>query len=348
MGFYDAEYLRLKQACGAEMPGLRTTLMALDSGTINAAGTMTGGPILTTGTAAGTIPANRLVKAHTDATLLVGTLASKRIIGVNAGAAVLVTETVTLGVGYVTGVAAEPIIAGDSLKCGDNGRLLVLADADHLSTVIGTGTAGNFGNQPANDGVEVGSASAADTTQTVTIIGTTQATDTVVVETVTLTGTTFVSTTKVDWGFILAVKLSASCAGTITIREASANAAITTITTGILQAGVVVIDAASQGCHGLIPAIAAAAASTKVVGVLYEPATGAADAYMAEALAGTAVTALPVAANRIKEIFLGDVATGTVATVTSAASEDDEQLKIGKAVASIATAASGTILLMPV
>ena len=104
------------------------------------------------------------------------------------------------------------------------------------TTTTGNGVA--FGNQPANDGVEIGSDSAADTTQTATVIGTTNGTDTVVVESIALTGTTFVSTVKTDWGVILAVKLSASCAGTVTFREASGNAAITTITTGNTAKGV--------------------------------------------------------------------------------------------------------------
>ena len=299
------------------------------------------------GTAAGIVPVNRLVKGHTDGTLLVGTLDSKRIIGANVEAAAVSGWEMRLSVGYVTAVAAEPILTGDLLKCGDNGRILQLADADNVDTVIGTGTAGNFGNQPANDGIEIVSASAADTTQTVTIIGTTQAEDTLVSEDVVLTGTDAVATVKVDWGFVVAVKLSASCAGTVTIREASANATIITLTTGVLSKGVVEIAAASQGCHGLIPYIKAAAASTKVVGVLYEPATGAADALMAEALDGTTAATLPAAANRIKEIYLGDVATGTVATVYTCATEDDEHVCVGKAVADIATAGSGIIFLRP-
>jgi hypothetical protein len=94
-----------------------------------------------------------------------------------------------------------------------------------LDTTTPVGSA--FTNQPANDGIEVVSDSALDITQTVTIIGTTTGTDTVVVETVTLTGTTAVSTVKTNWGIVLAVKKSAVTAGTVTVREASANATIT-------------------------------------------------------------------------------------------------------------------------
>jgi hypothetical protein len=331
MAMPDSEYQKLKFACGSEMPNLKALSERY----------LTSGALHRTGTAAGTIPANRLVKGHTDGTLLVGTLGSLRILGVNAGDAVVATDTVDLSTGLVDVVAAEPILAGDNLKCGDNGRVLQMADADNLNTVIGTGTAGNFGNQPQNDGVEIISDAAGDTTQSITIIGTTQATDTLVSETVALNGTTQVSTTKTDWGFIVAVKLSASCAGTVTVREASANATIITLATTVLSAGVVEVAAAAQGAHGLIPYIKAAGASTKTVGVLYEPATGAADALMAEALNGTTAAPLPAAANLIKEIYLGDVATGTVATVYTNATEDDENVRVGRATEDIATGATG-------
>lgn len=350
MTLTDDEYMRLKQACRGEVPYLRTALNSLTTLQSQADAADAQAPFgtwLFTGTAAGTIPADRLIKAHTDGTLLVGTAASKRIIGANAGSQVLVTETATIGTGYVEVVAAEPIIAGDLVKCGDNGRILQVADADNLSTSLGTGTAGNFGNQPNNDGIEVVSDDAGDTTQTCTIIGTTTGTDTLVSETVTLTGTSQVATTKTDWGYVVAIKLSASCAGTVTVREASGNATIITLATTVLSAGVVEVAAASQGAHGLIPYIKAGGASTKYVGVLYEPAGGTADALMAEQLNGATAAPLPAAANLVKEIYLGDVATGTVATVYTNATEDDEHVVVGKAVDSISAAGTGTIFLRP-
>ena len=135
-------------------------------------------------TADGTIPGNRLVKGHTDGTLIVGTLGSKRIIGVNLESDQKVLGMpLQLGTGYQTVVAAEPIIAGELIKCGDNGRVLQLADADNVSTVIGTGTAGNITTQPSNDGIEIVSNDADDIGVPVTIIGTTNGGHTVVVET---------------------------------------------------------------------------------------------------------------------------------------------------------------------
>jgi hypothetical protein len=299
--------------------------------------------------AAGAIPANRLVKGHTDGTYLVGTLAAKRIIGVNGPSAAAVGTKMSVLTGYQTVVAAEPIIAGELIKCGDNGRVLQLADADNLSTVIGTGTAGNITTQPSDDGIEIVSDDAEDIGVPVTIIGTTNGGHTVVVETKAThaeDGTTAVSTTKTDWGVVLAVK-AGDHAGTLTIREASGSVAICTLATGINSFGVIEVAAASQGAHGLIPYIKAGGESTKEVGILYEPATGAADAYGAAALNGTTAAALPAAANLVKEIYLGDVATGTVATLYTNATEDDEQVTVGKAVTTMTSGGTGVAFIRP-
>lgn len=297
---------------------------------------------------AGAIPANRLVEAHTDGTFLVGTLASKRIVGVNGPSAAAVGSDVSVLTGYQAVVAAEPIIAGELIKCADNGRVLQLADADNLSTVIGTGTAGAFANQPADDGIEIVSDDADDLGVSVTIIGTTHGADTVVVETV-LTddeaGTTAVSTEKVDWGVVLAVK-TGDHAGTITVREASGNATIIALDTGTNAAGVAEVAAAAQGAHGLVPYIKAAAESTKQVGMLYETTAGA-DAYDSNALNGTSAVAMNAAANLVKELYLGDVAEGTVATMYTNATEDDEQVTVGKALTTMTSGGSGVAFIRP-
>ena len=69
---------------------------------------------------------------------------------------------------------------------------------------------GGFGNQPTEDGLEILSDDAADTTQTVTVYGTiTAATTTVTSETITLKGTTAVPTTEVTWQNILGIEVSA-------------------------------------------------------------------------------------------------------------------------------------------
>ncbi|MGE5436618.1 MAG: hypothetical protein ACM3O3_05270 [Syntrophothermus sp.] len=104
-----------------------------------------------------------------------------------------------------------------------------------------------FGNQPDDDGVEIVSNSASDTGEC-TIWGTDHDTGVLCYETVTLTGTTPVSTTKTDWGNIIGIFLGretgkniTAAVGTITIREASGNATITTITAGVFHAGMLIL-----------------------------------------------------------------------------------------------------------
>ena len=299
--------------------------------------------------AAGTIKANRLIKGHTDGTILEGDLGSVRILGVNAAAAqVTATNDVQIAIGFATVVAAEPIQAGDRLKCGDNGRVLVLNVAD---TTIGTGTGGNFGNQPTDDAIEIVSSEAADVGIEVTIIGTTHGGVTVVTETIETDGTdgtTAVETTKQNWGVVLAVKTAGGHAGTLTVRKKTGPGTIITLATTVDAAGVVEVAAAAQGAHGLIPYATAEGATSKVVGVLYSPATGAADAYGAVALNGTAKQALPAAANLVKEIYIGDVEnTRSPAVKTNATADTTAGLVCGRGVATIAAGASGVGRIAP-
>lgn len=100
----------------------------------------------------------------------------------------------------------------------------------------GGSAATNFANQPANDGIEVVSSAAGDTTQTLTLVGTTTGGGVTVFETITLNGTTQVATTKTNWGNLHLAILSATTTGTVTIREASGNATIATISPGDLHA----------------------------------------------------------------------------------------------------------------
>jgi hypothetical protein len=95
-----------------------------------------------------------------------------------------------------------------------------------------------FTNQPANDGVEGISSSASDT-QVCTIYGTVSGGNerVVVSEALTLTGTSQASTTRTNWNNILGIRCASNAVGTITFREASGNATITTITAGNAVAG---------------------------------------------------------------------------------------------------------------
>ena len=102
-------------------------------------------------------------------------------------------------------------------------------------------------NQPTDDGVEVVSDSTSDT-MLCTIFGTTNSTGVLAHETITLNGTTVVSTVKTDWGNIYGIILSKAdgsqltrATGTITIREASADQTITTITGTNFHAGMMIL-----------------------------------------------------------------------------------------------------------
>lgn len=92
-----------------------------------------------------------------------------------------------------------------------------------------------FTNQPAGDGVELISNNAADT-QLVTVWYTDQTTGALTSETITMNGATQVSLTSTNVGNVVGVYLgdvygknSVPATGTITVREASGNATITTI-----------------------------------------------------------------------------------------------------------------------
>jgi hypothetical protein len=297
-----------------------------------------------TETADGTIPSNRLVEINASGEHVVGTAASHTIVGVNmAAAAVAATQEFPLGWGVCSVVSATPILAGTVLKGADNGRVTRLADADTVSgTIMAVAAGGGFANQPANDGVEVVSSSAADTTRTATIIGTTNGGVVVVVETVTLNGVTFVPTVKVDWGLVLAVKLSAACVGTITVREASHDAAIITLAPGVLSAGVTAVTATTQGAYNTIPSVVADGASTKVAGMKYTQNNGTTVAYQAVAQNGATAAPFATAALLVTEVYTGDVAGATASTFAVSATEEDEFHKVGKALTT-ATAAGQTI-----
>lgn len=185
-------------------------------------------------------------------------------------------------------------------------------------TIKTTAAGAAFTNQPANDGVEIVSSNAADTTQSATVYGTTQGTETVVVETVALNGTTAVPTVKVDWGLILGVSLSASCAGTVTFREASANQTITTITTGVLSKGIETVSPAANAFN-LKPTFVASGATTKVIGL-----DGLApDDTTARRDAQDINGATPVAANltfgQITKVLTGDLESSVTVTVSVSA-----------------------------
>lgn len=182
-------------------------------------------------------------------------------------------------------------------------------------TAITTGAGGAFVllGQPQNDTLQVLSSSAADTTKSVTVYGTTTGTNTLVAETIALNGTTPVDSVKTDWGFILAVKLSAVCAGTITVQEKSGGVDVTTLTTGTVAKGVETVT--STNYHNRLVEFVASGATTKVIGFKGTDADGNTQ-YDSKALAGTAVTYSNLPFTTVTEIYTGDIESSRTATVT--------------------------------
>lgn len=91
-----------------------------------------------------------------------------------------------------------------------------------------------FAQLAAEDDVEVGSSTLADTTQTVTIYGIDN-TGKRASEDVTLTGSTFVTSSK-TWRYIDQAELDIACLGTVTIRRDTGDTFITSIPIGSLDA----------------------------------------------------------------------------------------------------------------
>lgn len=232
--------------------------------------------------------------------------------------AVIVRLTLTDGSTVDLPVPANSALAGSHRWCRVNAT--GTTNAGHsgaaYEVIHTTGNGAAFTNQPANDGVEIVSDNAADTTQTATVYGTTTGTDTVVVETVALNGTTAVSTTKTDWGVVLGVTLSASCAGTVTFREASGNATITTITTGNLSKGV---ETVTTSYPTTTPTVVASGATTKQIG-LYGTALNSNAQGDSQALTGATPVAMNLSFGTETLALTGDLESNR--TVTFAVSSD--------------------------
>lgn len=216
--------------------------------------------------------------------------------------------------------------AGQPLKAGASGKVLPMIDTagSGVTMKATTGNGAAFTNQPANDAIEVLSSDNADIGQIVTLIGTTTGTDDVVAQNVTLNGTTFVASAKSDWGVLLAVKLSAVCAGTVTVREASANQTIVTLATTVLSAGVETVTAANQRAYNVAPTIVADGASTKQVGILGTNSAGTA-IYDSQALNGTTAVTMNSAFRTVTELYNGDVENTVDVTLKTGASESLEK-----------------------
>ncbi len=221
-------------------------------------------------TAAENIPANALCEMDSNGDIILASPNSTCVLGVNKeGEDVSSQDPILVGVSGVMKVVADSLVEGGTLlKVGYNGKVLRLVTGDLANSVIGTGSGGDFQNQPSGDAVEVGSDNDADTTQKVTLYGTRVGQgNTIFTETITLNGTTFVSSTITDWDKILGVEIDNTTSGNITIREASGDLTITTISPGNTQSGIHYITEDSRAFNTK-PIVKANGTTSKTIGVV--------------------------------------------------------------------------------
>jgi len=179
-----------------------------------------------------------------------------------------------------------------------------------------TGAGGNFGNQPANDSVQVISDNGADTTQTVTIIGTVFGTDTLVSESLPLAGLSPVTSSGAAWGVIVAVKITGTTAGTVTVRETSGGATITTLAAGTNPtAGVSTPSSTFYGGAQVINMVADGS-TTKQVGYYGNGIVATYDSD-SQALSGTTTVQSNIPLKDVQEFYIGDVESTRTVTFTS-------------------------------
>lgn len=208
----------------------------------------------------------------------------------------------------VSNVVINPVKQSD----GSSTTVYYKVGTNGIGSAI-TGSA--FGNQPANDGVEIVSSEAADTTQNITVWYTRNgAGDTVSSQTALLTGTTEVVLTDTDIELVLGVELDAVCAGTVTVREASGNATITTIAPAGLRSGVTLITDDDAG--GTYVRMVGSGATTKQVGLV---GTDTSDAALldSQALNGTTSVLSNSRFNTVTKVLHGDLESNRTVTLTA-------------------------------
>lgn len=283
-------------------------------------------------TAGEAVEANRVVYFNTDTEAIYkATENLSTAIGVNISGAVDADDDIYVGIGLATVVADQEIEAGNLIKTAADGRVISLVTSDFSGDTMEAGAGGNFGNQPTGDTVEIVSDNAEDIGQEITIWGTTHGGDgTVTSVTEELDGTTEVVTEKDDWGVILGIELAEEAAGTVTIREGSADQTITTITTGNLTAGILEVEDEIRAFNQK-PTIVADDATTKSFSVIGTDEDHAALTEKATALTGASAVTLANKYNTITRILVGDVESARTVTLKVGAL-DATNLKIGKAI----------------
>ena len=269
------------------------------------------------------IAAGRLCE-QTSNTVKLATEQNSASLGVTRSA-ISASGTGNVQAGYVPILAACALTKLDRLAPRASGYVGKMMTAQ--TTILSATAGGNFGNQPAGDAVDVVSDDNSDLLQTATIYGTiTGATDSITSEVVVINGTTGNTTNITTWQNILAVKLSASCAGTVTISENSGSATITTIATTVLSAGVA--TATTTQAFGLIPRHDGSGATTSPIALIGTGIDGTA-LTVVDAMNGTTEedhATTPY--GTVDEIYLGAVASSVNVTVLSNESTESDSLGI--------------------
>jgi hypothetical protein len=181
-------------------------------------------------------------------------------------------------------------------------------DGEITTSLVGAGT-------PAK--VEIVSAAAGDTTQVATLFGLDSAGTTAQSEQLTLTGTNAVTSSLV-YSEILGVRLSAACAGAVTVNDIGGTPTLVTIAISVLTAGVVVCT--DMPVAGVVIDLVSDGASTKDALVVGASETGAA---AIEQVTLTGVTPVSTTGkwSRIDNIVLGDVEAAQTITASGTAVE---------------------------
>ena len=253
-------------------------------------------------------------------------------------------HTTGLGITFktcgITPVATyETVEVGKLVKAGPGGKAVKFIDAALKNTALGnftTVTGGNFGNQPANDSVDVVSDSALDITQTVTVYGWTQA-GAWETESYTLAGVAEDTGAKL-WARIHAVVLSAACVGNIEVHEHSGSLAVVSIAPATLSVGRTAITGGRAFCCK--PDVYASGGTTKYIYVVGVNSAGAAAAEEIQ-LNGAAEIPFVGTYATITYVYHGDVESARTISALVADEEDSVNAKVG--IALTGCSGAGTI-----
>lgn len=297
--------------------------------------------------AAGTIPSRGFVKLSGQNVVAAGV--GDQVFGVSThnGQKLSGSEVRVAKEGEVTVTAGIALLEEEPVKVYSDAKAGPAAFGSLLNVTIDTGVGLAFTNQPTNDGIEIISSSASDT-QTMRVYGTTFGGYVVVVEDVVLTGITAVASVKVDWGVILGVEIISGglAVGTITVREASGNATITTLSAGEASKGIVSVPSVDQRAFNRKVLASADAATTKAFGVVGVNSAGT-TVRIAAALTGATQVELSTALSKVTKLLVGDVEVARTVTVKTTNQPDEANLVVGYTQAAIAANKDGTIFLNP-